>query len=85
MTLLPNFSPVDFSGSEAAAVGLHPGQCILKVNGNNATHGNYLDVLEHFTAYRARQQEALVGIEIHKGSTFILAFLHLSLLCFSAL
>ncbi|NXS15901.1 PREX1 protein, partial [Mystacornis crossleyi] len=46
-------------GSEAAAVGLHPGQCILKVNGNNATHGNYREVLEHFTAYRTRQQEAL--------------------------
>uniref|UniRef100_A0A8C5TPD4 Phosphatidylinositol 3,4,5-trisphosphate-dependent Rac exchanger 1 protein n=1 Tax=Malurus cyaneus samueli TaxID=2593467 RepID=A0A8C5TPD4_9PASS len=46
-------------GSEAAAVGLHPGQCILKVNGNNATHGNYKDVLEHFTAYRTRQQEVL--------------------------
>ncbi|NWR40807.1 PREX1 protein, partial [Regulus satrapa] len=46
-------------GSEAAAVGLHPGQCILKVNGNNATHGNYKAVLEHFTAYRTRQQEAL--------------------------
>uniref|UniRef100_A0A672UEF0 Phosphatidylinositol-3,4,5-trisphosphate dependent Rac exchange factor 1 n=1 Tax=Strigops habroptila TaxID=2489341 RepID=A0A672UEF0_STRHB len=46
-------------GSEAAAVGLHPGQCILKVNGNNATHGNYMEVLEHFTAYRTRQQEGL--------------------------
>ncbi|NWZ37609.1 PREX1 protein, partial [Brachypodius atriceps] len=46
-------------GSEAAAVGLHPGQCILKVNGNNAIHGNYKEVLEHFTAYRTRQQEAL--------------------------
>uniref|UniRef100_A0A8B9S476 Phosphatidylinositol 3,4,5-trisphosphate-dependent Rac exchanger 1 protein n=1 Tax=Apteryx owenii TaxID=8824 RepID=A0A8B9S476_APTOW len=46
-------------GSEAAAVGLHPGQCILKVNGNNATHANYIEVLEHFTAYRTRQQEAL--------------------------
>jgi len=48
------------SGSEAAAVGLHPGQCILKVNGSNASHGNYLDVLEHFTAYRTKQQEVLV-------------------------
>uniref|UniRef100_A0A8C0IGB9 Phosphatidylinositol 3,4,5-trisphosphate-dependent Rac exchanger 1 protein n=1 Tax=Bubo bubo TaxID=30461 RepID=A0A8C0IGB9_BUBBB len=46
-------------GSEAAAVGLHPGQCILKVNGNIATHGNYMEVLEHFTAYRTRQQEGL--------------------------
>ncbi|KAK2520898.1 Prex1 [Columba guinea] len=46
-------------GSAAAAVGLHPGQCVLKVNGNNATHANYMEVLEHFTAYRTRQQEAL--------------------------
>uniref|UniRef100_A0A8C4K2C6 Phosphatidylinositol 3,4,5-trisphosphate-dependent Rac exchanger 1 protein n=1 Tax=Dromaius novaehollandiae TaxID=8790 RepID=A0A8C4K2C6_DRONO len=46
-------------GSEAAAVGLHPGQCILKVNGNNATHANYIEVLDHFTAYRTRQQEGL--------------------------
>uniref|UniRef100_A0A8C3VF67 Phosphatidylinositol 3,4,5-trisphosphate-dependent Rac exchanger 1 protein n=1 Tax=Catharus ustulatus TaxID=91951 RepID=A0A8C3VF67_CATUS len=46
-------------GSEAAAVGLHPGQCILKVNGNNATHGSYKEVLEHFTAYRTRQQGGL--------------------------
>ncbi|RLV88800.1 hypothetical protein DV515_00015282 [Chloebia gouldiae] len=50
---------VGSAGSEAAAIGLHPGQCILKVNGNNATHGNYKEVLEHFTAYRTRQQEAL--------------------------
>lgn len=60
MALLSNSFPVEFSGSEAAAVGLHPGQCILKVNGNNATHGNYMEVMEHFTAYRTRQQEALV-------------------------
>ncbi|OXB71859.1 UNVERIFIED_CONTAM: hypothetical protein H355_015351 [Colinus virginianus] len=46
-------------GSEAAAVGLHPGQCILKVNGSNASHGNYMDVLEHFAAYRTKQQEVL--------------------------
>ncbi|XP_060086815.1 phosphatidylinositol 3,4,5-trisphosphate-dependent Rac exchanger 1 protein isoform X2 [Heteronotia binoei] len=46
-------------GSEAAAVGLHPGQCILKVNGNNVMNENYTEVLEHFTAYRNRQQEFL--------------------------
>ncbi|XP_019365276.1 PREDICTED: phosphatidylinositol 3,4,5-trisphosphate-dependent Rac exchanger 1 protein [Gavialis gangeticus] len=43
-------------GSEAAAVGLHPGQCILKVNGNNVMNQSYKDVLEHFTAYRNRQE-----------------------------
>ncbi|XP_053103454.1 phosphatidylinositol 3,4,5-trisphosphate-dependent Rac exchanger 1 protein isoform X2 [Hemicordylus capensis] len=46
-------------GSEAAAVGLHPGQCVLKVNGNNVMNENYTEVLEHFTAYRNRQQEFL--------------------------
>uniref|UniRef100_A0A8D0LBS4 Phosphatidylinositol 3,4,5-trisphosphate-dependent Rac exchanger 1 protein n=1 Tax=Sphenodon punctatus TaxID=8508 RepID=A0A8D0LBS4_SPHPU len=46
-------------GSEAAAVGLHAGQCILKVNGNSMLHENYTEVLEHFTAYRSRQMELL--------------------------
>ncbi|XP_048352328.1 phosphatidylinositol 3,4,5-trisphosphate-dependent Rac exchanger 1 protein [Sphaerodactylus townsendi] len=46
-------------GSEAAAVGLHPGQCILKVNGNSVMNENYTEVLEHFTAYRNSQQECL--------------------------
>ncbi|XP_053546062.1 phosphatidylinositol 3,4,5-trisphosphate-dependent Rac exchanger 1 protein [Bombina bombina] len=39
-------------GSQAAAVGLHPGQCILKVNGNNVILDSHLEVLEHFAAYR---------------------------------
>ncbi|KAF7240906.1 Phosphatidylinositol 3,4,5-trisphosphate-dependent Rac exchanger 1 protein [Varanus komodoensis] len=46
-------------GSEAGAVGLHPGQCVLKVNGNNMMNENYTEVLEHFTSYRNRQQESL--------------------------
>ncbi|XP_050773204.1 phosphatidylinositol 3,4,5-trisphosphate-dependent Rac exchanger 1 protein isoform X1 [Gopherus flavomarginatus] len=46
-------------GSKAAAVGLHSGQCILKVNGNNMMNESYTEVLEHFTAYRNRQQEFL--------------------------
>lgn len=58
--LLWHCSAVGFAGSAAAAVGLHPGQCVLKVNGNSATHANYVEVLEHFTAYRTRQEEALV-------------------------
>ncbi|XP_039207179.1 phosphatidylinositol 3,4,5-trisphosphate-dependent Rac exchanger 1 protein isoform X2 [Crotalus tigris] len=44
-------------GSEAAALGLHPGQCILKVNGNNVMNENYTEVLDHFSSYRNRQQE----------------------------
>ncbi|XP_068119462.1 phosphatidylinositol 3,4,5-trisphosphate-dependent Rac exchanger 1 protein isoform X2 [Hyperolius riggenbachi] len=46
-------------GSQAAAVGLHPGQCILKVNGNNVMHDSYIEVLEHFTAYRKNPQDPL--------------------------
>ncbi|XP_033009397.1 phosphatidylinositol 3,4,5-trisphosphate-dependent Rac exchanger 1 protein [Lacerta agilis] len=46
-------------GSEASAVGLHPGQCVLKVSGNNMMNENYTEVLEHFAAYRNRQQEYL--------------------------
>uniref|UniRef100_G3WEP5 Phosphatidylinositol-3,4,5-trisphosphate dependent Rac exchange factor 1 n=1 Tax=Sarcophilus harrisii TaxID=9305 RepID=G3WEP5_SARHA len=46
-------------GSEAAAVGLNAGQCILKVNGNNVTNESFTEVLDHFLAYRSRQQEAL--------------------------
>ncbi|KAM4692072.1 phosphatidylinositol 3,4,5-trisphosphate-dependent Rac exchanger 1 protein isoform 2-T2 [Rhinophrynus dorsalis] len=46
-------------GSQAAAVGLHPGQCVLKVNGNNVTHDSYIDVLEHFAAFRNNPQNSL--------------------------
>nr|XP_033819761.1 phosphatidylinositol 3,4,5-trisphosphate-dependent Rac exchanger 1 protein isoform X2 [Geotrypetes seraphini] len=48
-------------GSEAAVAGLHPGQCILKVNGNNVTQDSYAEVLEHFSAFRNTQEE-LVGL-----------------------
>lgn len=50
-----------FSGSEAGAVGLHPGQCVLKVNGNNVMNEDYTEVLEHFSSFRNRQQEFLVS------------------------
>uniref|UniRef100_A0A8C5SMR3 Phosphatidylinositol 3,4,5-trisphosphate-dependent Rac exchanger 1 protein n=1 Tax=Laticauda laticaudata TaxID=8630 RepID=A0A8C5SMR3_LATLA len=46
-------------GSDAAALGLHPGQCVLKVNGNNVMNENYTEVLDHFSSYRNRQQEFL--------------------------
>ncbi|XP_029467249.1 phosphatidylinositol 3,4,5-trisphosphate-dependent Rac exchanger 1 protein isoform X2 [Rhinatrema bivittatum] len=46
-------------GSEAAAAGLHPGQCILKVNGNNVTQDSYVEVLEHFAAFSNTQQESV--------------------------
>ncbi|XP_053705025.1 phosphatidylinositol 3,4,5-trisphosphate-dependent Rac exchanger 1 protein isoform X2 [Synchiropus splendidus] len=37
-------------GWEAAAAGLQAGQVVLKVNGSNVNHGDYQEVLEHFTA-----------------------------------
>uniref|UniRef100_A0A452EMZ8 Phosphatidylinositol 3,4,5-trisphosphate-dependent Rac exchanger 1 protein n=1 Tax=Capra hircus TaxID=9925 RepID=A0A452EMZ8_CAPHI len=46
-------------GSEAAAAGLCAGQCILKVNGNNVMNDGASEVLEHFQAFRSRQEEAL--------------------------
>ncbi|CAN2389839.1 Rac guanyl-nucleotide exchange factor activity [Pristimantis euphronides] len=46
-------------GSQAAAVGLHPGQCILKVNGTNVIRDSHIEVLEHFTAYRLNPQNPL--------------------------
>ncbi|KAE8576306.1 hypothetical protein XENTR_v10004144 [Xenopus tropicalis] len=46
-------------GSQAAAVGLHSGQCVLKVNGNNVMHDSYVEVLDHFTAFRSNPQNSL--------------------------
>ena len=48
-------------GSEAAAAGLCAGQCILKVNGSNVMNDGASEVLEHFQAFRSRQEEALVS------------------------
>uniref|UniRef100_A0A8C8JSD6 Phosphatidylinositol 3,4,5-trisphosphate-dependent Rac exchanger 1 protein n=1 Tax=Oncorhynchus tshawytscha TaxID=74940 RepID=A0A8C8JSD6_ONCTS len=36
--------------TKAAAAGLQPGQCILKVNGNSMNLSDYQEVLEHFTS-----------------------------------
>uniref|UniRef100_A0A8C1U4I3 Phosphatidylinositol-3,4,5-trisphosphate-dependent Rac exchange factor 1 n=1 Tax=Cyprinus carpio TaxID=7962 RepID=A0A8C1U4I3_CYPCA len=35
-----------YTGSEAAAAGLQPGQCVLKVNGNNMNQSSYQEVLD---------------------------------------
>uniref|UniRef100_A0A4W5KYE4 Phosphatidylinositol-3,4,5-trisphosphate dependent Rac exchange factor 1 n=1 Tax=Hucho hucho TaxID=62062 RepID=A0A4W5KYE4_9TELE len=43
--------------SEAAVAGLQPGQCILKVNGNNMNHSDYQEVLEHFTSHHDQQEQ----------------------------
>uniref|UniRef100_UPI00398E6B1F phosphatidylinositol 3,4,5-trisphosphate-dependent Rac exchanger 1 protein isoform X1 n=1 Tax=Pristiophorus japonicus TaxID=55135 RepID=UPI00398E6B1F len=55
----PPFVHAVLKGSGAAAAGLLPGQCILKVNGNNVSKENYTEVLEHFSAYRKNVQHLL--------------------------
>lgn len=39
-------------GSVAASAGLQPGQCVLKVNGNNMNQSSYQDVLDHFSGHQ---------------------------------
>ncbi|XP_032897348.1 phosphatidylinositol 3,4,5-trisphosphate-dependent Rac exchanger 1 protein [Amblyraja radiata] len=46
----PPFVHAVLKGSGAAAGGLLPGQCILKVNGGNVSKDSYTAVLEHFTS-----------------------------------
>ncbi len=41
-----------YTGSEAAAMGLQPGQCVLIVNGNNMKQSSYQEVLEHFSGHQ---------------------------------
>ncbi|XP_023691026.1 phosphatidylinositol 3,4,5-trisphosphate-dependent Rac exchanger 1 protein isoform X1 [Paramormyrops kingsleyae] len=49
-------------GSVAVAAGLQPGQCVLKVNGNNVNNDSHLEVLEHFTAHRTGQEQRQLGL-----------------------
>uniref|UniRef100_A0A8C1L247 Phosphatidylinositol-3,4,5-trisphosphate-dependent Rac exchange factor 1 n=1 Tax=Cyprinus carpio TaxID=7962 RepID=A0A8C1L247_CYPCA len=52
-----------YTGSEAAAAGLQPGQCVLKVNGNNMNQSSYQEVLEHFSGHQpVLEQQDLVRI-----------------------
>ncbi|KAL7884930.1 hypothetical protein AOLI_G00077000 [Acnodon oligacanthus] len=44
-------------GSEAAAAGLQPGQCVLKVNGANMSQSSYEEVLEHFSSYQPEEDQ----------------------------
>ena len=52
-----HFDPCVIIGSEAAVAGLQPGQCILKVNGNNMNHSDYQEVLDHFTSHHDQQDQ----------------------------
>nr|XP_045363088.1 uncharacterized protein LOC123613035 [Camelus bactrianus] len=47
------------SGSQAAASGLCPDQCILKANGNNVMSDGAPEVPEHLQAFRSHWEEAL--------------------------
>jgi phosphatidylinositol 3,4,5-trisphosphate-dependent Rac exchanger 2 protein len=44
--------PPAFKGTVAAAAGLHPGQCIIKVNGINVSKETHASVIAHVTACR---------------------------------
>uniref|UniRef100_F7AVQ9 Phosphatidylinositol 3,4,5-trisphosphate-dependent Rac exchanger 2 protein n=1 Tax=Equus caballus TaxID=9796 RepID=F7AVQ9_HORSE len=49
----PVFGSFSFSpGTVAAAAGLHPGQCIIKVNGINVSKETHASVIAHVTACR---------------------------------
>ncbi|XP_036388969.1 phosphatidylinositol 3,4,5-trisphosphate-dependent Rac exchanger 1 protein-like [Megalops cyprinoides] len=49
-------------GSEAASAGLQPGQCVLKVNGNNVNADSYLEVLDHFSGHRTSEEQQELGL-----------------------
>uniref|UniRef100_A0A671P838 Phosphatidylinositol 3,4,5-trisphosphate-dependent Rac exchanger 1 protein-like n=1 Tax=Sinocyclocheilus anshuiensis TaxID=1608454 RepID=A0A671P838_9TELE len=38
--------------SQVQSAGLQPGQCVLKVNGNNMNQSSYQEVLEHFSGHQ---------------------------------
>jgi len=55
-----------YTGSEAAAAGLQPGQCVLKVNGNNMNQSSYQEVLEHFSGHQpVLDQQDTVRFSMH--------------------
>uniref|UniRef100_A0A8C1UDI3 Phosphatidylinositol-3,4,5-trisphosphate-dependent Rac exchange factor 1 n=1 Tax=Cyprinus carpio TaxID=7962 RepID=A0A8C1UDI3_CYPCA len=57
-------------GSEAAAAGLQPGQCVLKVNGNNMNQSSYQEVLEHFSGHQpVLEQQDLNGSDSEDSCT----------------
>lgn len=57
----------------AAAAGLHPGQCIIKVNGINVSKETHASVIAHVTAcrkYRRPMQVCLTGYPCRFSSKF---------------
>lgn len=50
-----------FKGTVAAAAGLHPGQCIIKVNGINVSKETHASVIAHVTACRKYRRPVKVS------------------------
>uniref|UniRef100_A0A669BAQ4 Phosphatidylinositol 3,4,5-trisphosphate-dependent Rac exchanger 2 protein n=1 Tax=Oreochromis niloticus TaxID=8128 RepID=A0A669BAQ4_ORENI len=50
-------------GTVAATAGLHPGQCIIKVNGINVSKESHASVIAHVTACRKYRQNQLNGLQ----------------------
>lgn len=58
-------------GTVAAIAGLHPGQCIIKVNGINVSKESHASVIAHVTACRKYRRPTQVRQEkkcIDKGN-----------------
>lgn len=51
------------SGTVAAVAGLHPGQCIIKVNGINVSKESHASVIAHVTACRKYRRPSQVSVE----------------------
>lgn len=52
------------SGTVAAVAGLHPGQCIIKVNGINVSKESHASVIAHVTACRKYRRPSQVSGEM---------------------
>lgn len=52
------------SGTVAAIAGLHPGQCIIKVNGINVSKESHASVIAHVTACRKYRRPSQVSGEM---------------------
>lgn len=61
LSLLVSVSP---PGTVAAVAGLHPGQCIIKVNGINVSKESHASVIAHVTACRKYRRPSQVSGEM---------------------
>lgn len=53
------------TGTVAAAAGLHPGQCIIKVNGINVSKETHASVIAHVTACRKYRRPMQVRLTLY--------------------